>query len=262
MRLINIIALYTRGGAVESPGGGGPETGERLVTSNYCDLCAATSAERTALLNFTDAMVEDGLYDLFPFFAPLVGSSIANKAFNMMDPYDDSAAFKLNYTGSPANNSKGLHWQSNQGATIDLDASLLSGIPEIGGGVYAQDTNLRYAFLRTGSAFNIGFNDGGKTYIAIFASAAGVTDTLETGLLFGQREDMSTVKSYKDNTEKTSEASAFSSYTGAESLIVDGQNNPVVSCYFIMCRKLSSTERTNFTNHMTTLMSALGRAIA
>jgi hypothetical protein len=262
MRLINIIAQYTRGGIVDIPGGGGSETGERLVTSNYCDLCGATSAERTALLNFTDSMVADNLYDLFPFIAPLVGNSANNKRFNMMDPLDDAAAFRLNYTGTPINHAKGLQWQSNQGATIDLDASLLSGIPEIGGGVYAQDTNLRYAFLRTGSAFNIGFNDGGKTYIAIFASAVGVTDTPETGLLFGQREDVNTVKSYKDNAEKTSESSAFSSYTGAESLIVDGQNNPVASCYFIMCRKLSPTERTNFTNHMNTLMTALGRAIA
>jgi hypothetical protein len=264
MRLINIIAQYTRGGSVESSGGGGggTETGERLVTSNYCDLCGATSAERTALLTFTDGMVEDGLYNLFPFFAPLVGNSVANKAFNMMDPLNDAAAFKLNYVGTPANHSKGLQWQSNQGATIDIDVSLFSGIPTIGGGCYSQDTNLRYAFLRTGSPFSIGFNDGGKNYVSIFAGATGVTETPTTGLLFGQREDLNTVKSYNDNVEITSETVSFSSYTGAENLTVDGQNNPVMSCYFLIAGLLDATKRTNFTNRMTTLMTDLGRAIA
>jgi hypothetical protein len=237
------------------------ETGERLVTSEYCNLSGATYSERSKLLAFTSGLVDDGIYDAFLSIHPLVGSTIANKAFNMLDPIDNSRAFKLLYTGTPLNHAKGLQWQSNQGATIELDPSLMSGIPNIGGGVYAQDTNLQYAYLRTGAAFNIGFNDGGKTYVSVFASATGIIHAAQTGLLYGWRQDASTVKSYRNDTERTSEASAFSSYTGASSITVYGQGNPLVSMYFILNRNLDATERANFSNRVNALMTALGRVV-
>lgn len=235
--------------------------GALLVTANYCNLAGATSLERSYLNDFTAGMVEDGLYNLFPFIAPLVGNSANNKRYNLKDPGINPNRFTIQFTGTPLNHAKGLQWQSNQGGTLQLQTNLLSGVPLIGGGCYSQDTNLRYAFISVGNSdFNVGFNDGGKTYLGIGNSSAGVTATATTGLLYGQREDANTVKSYKDTTERTSETLGINNFSST-SLILDGLNNPVMSGYFINNAPLDATQRTNFTNHYTNLMTGLGRNV-
>jgi hypothetical protein len=234
------------------------EEGARLVTSNYCDLAGAATDEREALLEFTGSMVNDDLYDYFPFFAPLVGNSAANKRFNMMYPVDDLDAFMLEYVGTPTNHGAGLEWTSNQGATIYMAPSLLSSIPLIGGGAYFLDTDYRYAFL-AGSEFNIGY-DAGKYFASIGNVGTGVTATKVSGLIYGQREDTSTVKVYNGETLLTTKTLTVNAFTETD-ITIDGQGNPVVGCYFIFNTFLDATQRGNFTTHLTTLMAALGRAV-
>jgi hypothetical protein len=234
------------------------EEGARLVTANYCDLCLATTEEREALLEFTGGMVSDDLYRYFPFFAPLVGNSAANKRFNMMYPIDDVDAFRLTYTGTPTNHADGLEWTSNQGATIQMAPELLSAAPLIGGGAYFLDTDYRYAFL-SGSEFNIGY-DAGKYFASIGNVGTGVTATKVSGLIYGQREDTSTVKVYNGDTLLTTKTLTVNAFTETD-ITIDGTGNPLVGCYFIFNTFLDSTQRANFSTHLNTLMSALGRAV-
>jgi hypothetical protein len=234
------------------------ESEARLVTSNYCDLAGATEDERTALLTFTTSMVDDGLYEHLLLFAPLVGDSVNNKRFNMVYPLDDVDAFRLTYTGTPSNHASGLEWTSNQGATITLEPELMSGIPTVCGGAYFLDTDYRYAFI-SGSEFNIGY-DGGKYYAGIGNTALGVTATKQDGLIYGQRESSTTVKVYNDTTLLTTETLSVNAWTQT-SITIDGQGNPVVGCYFIFNTFLDATQRANFSTHINTLMTALGRNV-
>jgi hypothetical protein len=237
-------------------------TPEMAVTFNYATLSGATPTERDALIAFTNGLVADNLYNDFIAFWPLVGSSAVNKRFNLMDPLDEDSSFRLAWgsASTPLNHAKGLQMQGTSGHSTFIDPSLLSGLPTVGMGAYAQDALHQYFFLSgTGGVMGLGFGDAGKVYVNIGAQALGVPKTTPTGLLYGFRTDTNTVKSYQGDTEFTSETLAIGVGFPSTSLVIVPWGGYVASAFFVINTAWDATKRTAFKNRMNTLMTALGR---
>jgi hypothetical protein len=238
-------------------------TAEQQITKNYSTISEATISEETALMDFTDGLVADGIYNDFIAFWPLVGNSIDNKRFNLIDPADDPSSFRLTW-GSviPLNHAKGIQMQGGSGILTSIDPSLMSGALTSGAGAYVQDTNHQYFFGSdvAGYIYTIGFGDIGKVWVNIFGQSNGVTHAPVSGLLYGVRVNGTTVKSYQGDTELTSETVAINNVPSCN-LYVSASGTYVASSFFVLNTVWDATKRTAFKNRMNTLMTALGRNV-
>ena len=208
---------------------------------------------------------------------PMVGGSSSAHKFNLKNPLDTDAAFRMTFHGGVTHSSTGITFATNGYANTKWLPSANSTTSNVSGGVYSR-TNLTADYSALGS-LSTGFQGllitpkaasgitfyGANNYI-VDGSGNFVTDT--RGLFHVNRDSSTVSRLYRNgssiaNTTPTlSNAPAFAVYLGARN------NQGTAESYFngtlafaFLGDTLNSTEATNLYTAVQAFQTTLGRSI-
>jgi hypothetical protein len=208
---------------------------------------------------------------------PMVGGTAAQHKFNLKNPLDTDAAFRMTFHGGVTHSSNGITFATNGYADTKWLPSANSTTSNISGGAYSR-TNLTadYALLGSlGSGFNgliifpkaaSGITFYGSNNYIVDGSGNFVTDT--RGLFHVNRDSLTVSRLYKNgssiaNTTPTiSSAPAFPVYLGARNNVGTAQSyfNGNLAFAFLG-DTLTLTEAANFYTAVQAFQTALSRNV-
>jgi hypothetical protein len=186
-----------------TPGGDGLSGGSGLVLVKYkggigdSDAIAFINAvatldttEQTAINDLVSNLKDAGVWSKMTAVYPLIGGTAASTKWNLVNPQDTNAAFRINWGGGITFDSNGITGNGTTGyGTTNINAST-----GLNGGA-AQDDNHVFAYLRVTSADNgidIGVSDSGTATSYHFNSRNG-SNIFNTRNMSGTLDSQSSV---------------------------------------------------------------------
>jgi hypothetical protein len=233
--------------------------------------------EATAVNNLVIGMKADGLWTKMKAVYPMVGGTASNHKFNLKNPLDTDAAFRMTFHGGVTHSSNGITFATNGYADTKWLPSANSTTSNVSGGAYSR-TNLTADYALLG-ALGFSFNGllitpksasgntfyGANNYI-VDGSANFVTDT--RGLFHVNRDSLTVTRLFRNGTSistttpSTSEAPAFAVYLGARNYAGTTQSyfNGNLAFAFLG-DTLTLTEAANFYTAVQAFQTTLSRQV-
>jgi hypothetical protein len=234
--------------------------------------------EATAINNLVIGMKADGLWTKMQAVYPMVGGTASQHKFNLKNPLDTDAAFRMTFHGGVTHSSNGITFATNGYADTKWLPSANSTTSNVSGGAYSR-TNLTADYFLFGSLF-WAFEglaiapkiSDGRTFfgannlISDNAADLFLSDTL--GLFHSNRDSLTVSRLYKNgvsirtSTPSSSVAPAFSvflgarNYAGTANLYFNGN-----LAFAFLGDTLTLTEAANFYTAVQAFQTALSRNV-
>lgn len=247
----------------------------------YITAVGATGADATAINTLVVTLKNDGIWDKLDAAYPAYGTSITTAKYNLVNPLDTDAAFRL--VGSGVNSVTADDGLVTDGASNDhFDTKY-----NIADDMTFEDSHVALWETNTSAwsgdtipygAFNEGTGDGvfispriasaGLARVRSYVNAANETVNEGDGFWLGQN-DGTTTRLYKNGVEDASVGdtntgvtlSSFTVIIGALRTSVSGQNYgaPTHTKWFSLGQHLTATEVSDYYDAVNTFTAAIGR---
>jgi hypothetical protein len=184
----------------------------------FITAAAITDAtQQSAINNLVVAMKADGVWTKMKAIYPFVGGTASTHKWNLKDPRDLDAAFRLVFNGGWTHSSTGATPNGTNGfADTKLNDNTILNLSNVHASIYSR-TNVNGAFVDLGvsggtnSGINLFTRLANLTYFRIHDEDAQTISTLDSrGLFLGYRNSAST-KNYSVNGVKTTLTSTVGS---------------------------------------------------
>lgn len=238
------------------------------LTTYYATQSGATASEETALKTFVQELIDGDVYMDMVAVYPFVGSSLAGKYLNLLDPYDLDEAFRLSVTtGAPTDYAKGIVLANSHGDVMDAHISMpwVSGQPYFGAGSYLQNTPTGVVYGDTSSYFTHTYTGSdGKCYPDIgYISSGFAVSAGRKGHWNVQRIDVDYVEVRNEGVLIGTDAQHLIAIQDATIKLAVGYTAVDAQLsFFYVHRELTSTQQTALDTAIQNLMTSLGRNVA
>lgn len=220
------------------------------------------------------------LYTKVKAFWPMVGGTAATCKWNMVDPRDLDAAFRLTFVGSPTITANGIDWDgATQYADTHLNPSLVLTANNSSMAYYSRESDATTIYdmgaqtlATTAQRMLLGIQFGGQTSVAYYdnsTSGLGPANTDGKGLYIPSRTAANALATYKNGAVQASSAGAAGTQPNAPILIGAVSNGTgVLNFGKLQCAGASvhdgliASEVQTMTSIYQTFNLILGRAIA
>ena len=236
-----------------------------------------TQSQETAINDLVVGLKANNTWDKYLAIYPVIGGTEYNHKYNLKDPRDLDAAFRLSYIGFGVTHSAtGMNGHNTGGATSFLNISTEFASPNIfSAGYYSRTTNANTASVEIGASVGaermhlvIGFNSSTNAEFDCYdESSTRVTGAngTEAGWFVGSRLSTTDAKLFKDGSQIGSTTTTMSASPPNANLSVMGSNTAGYSsreCAFVVIGDgLSATEIANDYTTIQAYQTALGREI-
>lgn len=248
------------------------------VDADVLAFLAATGISDTTITDALCALVttakSEGWWSKMDAIYPFVGSGAANHKFNLRNPVDSDAAFRLTFMGGGSHTSNGWKPNGTNGyARTHFTPSVHSTVGTASFGVYSR-TNLTggnyiYGAFQSSGTYRMWHNFSGNIQILQTSSIA-YTANPSTRMFISRREGASLNQSYRDgvslgtNTTMQSALPAFEFFFGALSnngSAIFFTAHEIAFAFLGNSTALTDTDALNITAAVNTFQTALGRNV-
>lgn len=172
------------------------------------------ATQQDAIDNLVKSLKDYGIWSKMKAIYPFVGGTASTHKFNLKDPRDSDAAFRLVFNGGWTHSANGATPNGTNGyADTKLNDSTILNLSDVHASIYSR-TNANGAFVDLGvsGGLNTGINLFSRlanlTYFRIHDEDSQIVSTLDSrGLFLGYRNS-TTTKNYAINGVKTTLTSA------------------------------------------------------
>jgi hypothetical protein len=232
-----------------------------------------SSTIQDAINNFVLGLKADSLWTKCYAIYPFVGGAAASHKFNLKDPQDADAAFRLTFAGSPTHDSNGVTFASasSQIANAYWNPTTYGLQNSIGTSVYSKTNNEETTCLMGCSSTNVIVlrprRATNTMAVGICTSGVGATATNNdsSGFFTAVRVASNSLKVYRNGTEILS-STVSSAGLPNFNMGIGGRNASTPSEYCnkniamaIIHEGLNATEAGNLNSRHSTFQTALGR---
>lgn len=231
------------------------------------------SAINSLVINLKGYGVWTKMKALYPF----VGGTASQHKFNLKNPLDTDAAFRLVFNGGWTHSNTGVV-PNGTNAYGDTKLNLLS---VLGTGYGAHGSYYRETFSNSqtnidgasvsGIRFDMGYDNGALSpFLALSSTSSDVSsDTNNTGLIIGTRQSASITKMFRNNTIIINGTQGFISNPNAIYMITARNNNGTIELYSnsksiafkFISDGLTDTEVANLYTAVQAFQTTLGRQV-
>jgi len=273
------LTRYRRATTFDGGGGGGGNDPDAQAYIDALDAAGYTvsGAEETAINTFVLDLKADGIWTKSKAIYPFIGGTAATHKFNLKDPRDLDAAFRLTFFGGwvhSATGSKpnGVNGYANTHYNPSVEMTLHDGslsfysrteTPNNGDQAFiANESNLRFVQCSPN------LDPVGNTFRATLGGGAGVitSNTDARGFYVVSRTSSTSLKAYK-NASISGTNTNPGTYTLPNADLLIGANNASVNWSILECALasvgdgLTDSEVTNYYTAVQALQTALNREV-
>ena len=242
----------------------------------FIDAAGITdSNQQLAILNLVNALFASGLWLKMYAIYPFVGGSATSHKYNLKNPQDTDAAFRINFVGGWTHNSNGITGNAvNTYANTFLSPSGLGILTNGSIGIYSRTNSASNRYDM--GAFDIGSNQLGilargadnKFYAGMPIDGTNTaTNTNSLGLYTACQTGGNTVTGYKNGTQVVNQSDAFTAAISNSIFIGATYDSlPVVSsnrnyAFAFIGNTLSASDVSTYYNIVQDFQTALGRQV-
>ena len=248
--------------------------------SAFITAAAITDAtQQSAIDTLVTGLKTDGIWSKMKAIYPFVGGTATTHKFNLKDPRDLDAAFRLIFTGGWTHSSNGVIPNGvNAYADTKLNPLTVFGTNYAAQGSYyretftaAQTTMDGVCTTTTLSRFDMGYDNGVLVpFVAIASNSSTVgVDTDNKGLVLSTRQGATSVLMYRNNVLKVNSTLPFTSHPNFSYFIAARNaagtptlfsNSKSIAFKFIS-DTLSNADATNLNTRVQTFQTTLSRQV-
>jgi hypothetical protein len=258
------------------------ELGRQLDSDVSAFITAAgitDSTQTTALDNLVTSLKSYGIWSKMKAIYPFVGGTATTHKFNLKNPADSNAAFRLGFYGGMTHNSNGVSFGgANGGAFTYFNPFLNQAKNDLHLSVYARtrptrlananDINPSTGYVAAGwTTLRATSNSGGYDYFGTSDNAAGVATltTTAVGFSLGSRTSSTAIKYYKNTTSASGTGAAHTADFLNTELTLNGGLWSYYSAanyaFASLGDGLTDSEAANFYTAVQAFQTTLGRQV-
>jgi hypothetical protein len=250
----------------------GPSCADLDVQAFLAATGIADATTVDALCALVTSLKADGIWSKLDAIYPVVGSTAATQKYNLKNPLDTDAAFRLSFLGGWSHSANGALPNGINGyARTFWNAATQATSSDVSFGVYSR-TNLTganyiYGIFRSSGAKRIWHNFNGNIQIAD-TSLTFYTANPSTRLFVSYRNGINFNESFRDGSSLGTIVTAMSTLPSLEFFFGALNNNGSASNYTaheiafgFLGGALTGTDVTNLTNAVNTFETSLGRNV-
>lgn len=225
-----------------------------------------------AINNFVLELKENNLWNTFLCIYPLVGGTSTTHKYNLKDPRDLDAAYRLTFSGGYTHNSNGI---TGNGVNSNTNTNLNANVTQINNtslSVYSKTTGANAGTeigLSVGAAsprLNLMIHyTSNNTYFDInnaYLGTAVALATTATGLYISSRTASNVIKLYRRGTAVSTQADASTTQNTTPiyfGVLAGGGYTSRNTCFYSIGSGLTDTQAAQLNEAVQNLQTALGR---